>query len=138
MYTDVGGTEVRYCADTCDDENQCDEGETCILEEQVCVADPCPSVARCVPDEETAYEEVGCFKDTRHDRVLGSQYDSPEMSAEVSRYPCGWCVCIPCARERVCFVCLWCFCQVSRVASIARIYQLTNEKTTYSCWANLR
>lgn len=88
VYTD-GAEDEQYCADTCAP-GRCGDEEACSLEEVQCVRAPCPPVAVCTaipfpspspPTTIAGYE--GCFKDTRADRVLGHQYDSPSMTTDV-------------------------------------------------------
>lgn len=95
MYEEGTSLEEAYCADTCAP-GACGDGQSCSLEEVQCVRAPCPPVAVCtdsptpLPPTEPptavggGYEYAGCFKDTQDDRVLGYQYDAPDMTTEVS------------------------------------------------------
>lgn len=97
IYQEGTDLEESYCADTCAP-GACGDEQSCSLVDVDCVRAPCPPVAVCT-DAPTpalptapptpgggAYDYVDCYKDTEEDRVLGYQYDSPDMTAEVGKW----------------------------------------------------
>ncbi len=83
-YTDNGGMEEAYCADTCAP-GVCGDGESCTLEQSQCDGLPCPPVVKCDRDiyVPPGTEYVGCVRDNRADRVLQHKHDDHEMTNDV-------------------------------------------------------
>ncbi len=57
IFEDPQSGPTAYCADTCE-EFPCPSGSTCHLDDVVCFTEPCPPIARCVPDRSTCSQPV--------------------------------------------------------------------------------
>ena len=57
LFDDHGQRPTPYCLDTCDD-FPCPSGTTCQLSDVVCFREPCPPIARCVPNPEACQQPV--------------------------------------------------------------------------------
>ncbi len=57
IFDEPGQGPMPYCADTCDD-FPCPSGTTCQLSDVTCIREPCPPVARCVPNPDACLQPV--------------------------------------------------------------------------------
>lgn len=93
MYAEGTGDEEPYCADSCA-AGTCGDGQACILEQVQCIRAPCPPFAVCAdtptpapvtePPTAGGGEYMGCYKDTKEDRVLANPLVSTAMTTDVS------------------------------------------------------